>query len=50
VGVVQLEDLDNLGVMLLAERAEQALSAAEKGLLMALRAVDDLREHVSIQS
>lgn len=40
--VVQLEDLDDLAVVVLAERAEQTLGASEEGLLVALGAVDDL--------
>jgi hypothetical protein len=42
VVVVQLEDLDNLAVVILAERAEQTLGASKEGLFVALGAVDDL--------
>ena len=47
VVVVQLKDLDNLAVVVFAERAEQALGASQKGLLVALGAVDDLHGRVS---
>jgi hypothetical protein len=47
VVVVQLKNLDDLGVVVFAELGEETLGAAEESLLVTLRVANDLGQCVS---